>query len=203
MLLLVGLAVISVPLAIALATVLRIVRRLGAVDSGEIGAAIEADPTLDLERLTVRLEEEAKGSIAQRVLTVAMHSERDAPPLQRKLALAEEVADIERGVVGDVRVPRVAASLATSGGLLAAALVMREGLSVIVPEGIDPVPVFYRVIEKGLTLAAIAVFGGLVCAALHRAAQQQRNARLQELDALVLPLATRLFGPDGMDVRDV
>lgn len=199
MLLLVGLAVISVPLALSLVTVLRIVRRLGGVDAGEIGAAIEADPELDLLRLTEKLEHDAKGSIAQRVLTVAMRPEQDATPLQRKLALAEEVADIERGVVGDVRVPRVAASLATTGGLLAAALVMREGLSVVVPEGIDPVPVFYRVIEKGLTLAAIAVFGGLVCAALHRAAQKQRSARLQELDALVLPLAARLFGPGGLE----
>lgn len=200
MLLLVGLAVISVPLVLSLATVLRIVRRLGAVDAGEIGAAIEAHPELDLERLKERLDRDAEGSIAQRVLSVALRPESEATLLERKIALAEEVADIERGIVGDMRVPRVAASLATTGGLLAATLVMREGLSVVVPEGIDPVPVFYRVIEKGLTLAAIAVFGGLVCAALHTAAQRQRKARMQELDALVLPLATRLFGPDGIDV---
>jgi hypothetical protein len=38
------------------------------------------------------------------------------------------------------------------------------------------------------------VFGGLACASLHRAAQQERRARLQELDALVVPLSARLFG---------
>lgn len=200
MLLLVGLAVISVPLALSLATVLRIVRRLGGVDAAALGEAIAADPDFDLEALTERLERDAQGSIAQRVLSIAMRPEPATPPLQRKLALTEEVADIERGIVADVRVPRVAASLATSGGLFAAALVMREGLSVVVPEGIDPVPVYYAVIERGLTLAAIAVFGGLVCAALHRGAQKERRARLQELDGLITPLAERLFGPQGLEV---
>jgi hypothetical protein len=199
-LLLLGLAVISVPLALSLATVLRVVRRLGAVDASAIGAALEAEPLLDLGALAQVLEREAPGSVADRVLRVAVHPEPGASLVQRRLALAEEVADIERGIVGDVRVPRVAASLATSGGLLAAALVMREGLSIVVPEGIDPVPVYYAVIERGLTLAAIAVFGGLMCAALHRAAQQQRSARLRELDGLVLPLTARLFGGADCEV---
>ena len=200
LLLLVGLAIIAVPLALSVSTVLRIVRRLGSVDAGALGEAIEAHPELDLTKLEAALDRDAQGSIAQRVLKVAMHGEPDATPLQRRLALAEEVADIERGVVGDVRVPRVAASLATTGGLLAAALVMREGLSVVVPEGLDPVPIFHRVIEKGLTMAAVAVFGGLVCAALHRAAQKQRSQLLEELDALVAALTVRLFGPDATDV---
>ncbi len=192
MLLLVGFLVVSIPLGLALRTVMRLVRTLGAVDAGAIGDVVAE---ADLEALTERVEREAPNSIAQRVLTTAVRaSEGRETPLQRQYALVEEVADIERGIVSDMRVPRVAASLATSGGLLAAALVMREGLGITVPEGADPVPIYYAVIERGLTLAGVAVFGGLACASLHRAAQHARRARLAELDALVVPLSQRLFG---------
>jgi hypothetical protein len=163
-----------------------------------VDAVAEVVGTCDLETLTDRVEREAPGSIAQRVLTTAVraHEERETP-LQRQLALAEEVADIERGIMSDMRVPRVAASLASTGGLLAAALVMREGLGITIPEGSDPVPIYYAVIERGLTLAGIAVLGGLACASLHRAAQNERRARLAELDALVVPLTARLFGAEA------
>jgi len=189
---LIGLLVVSVPLALAIRTVARLVRTLGAIDAGALAAIVDE---CDLEVLTARVEREAPGSIAQRVLTTAVRPIEDRnTPLQRQLALAEEVADIERGVVSDVRVPRVAASLASTGGLLAAALVMREGLGITIPEGADPIPIYYAVIERGLTLAGVAVFGGLACASLHRAAQQERRNRLAELDALVVPLSARLFG---------
>ncbi len=194
MLLLVGLLVVSLPLLLATRTVVRLVRTLGAVDASAIGEVIERDPQLDLEALLLRVRQYAPGSMAERVLHAALHAEDATTPLARKLALAEEVADIERRVVADLRVPRVAASLATSGGLLAAALVMREGLGITVPEGADPVPIYYAVIERGLTLAGIAVFGGIACAALHRAAQRERKARIAELDGLVGPLGRRLFG---------
>ncbi|MBI2391153.1 MAG: hypothetical protein HYV09_16300 [Deltaproteobacteria bacterium] len=197
LLLLVGVVVIAVPVTLALTTVVRLVRALGAIDASAVGAAIASRPDLDLEKLADQLDRGAAGSIAQRIVSVATHPESGATPLQRRLALAEEVADIERRVVADVRVPRVAASLATTGGLLAAALVMREGLGITLPEGVDPVPVFHAVIEKGLTLAGVAVFGGIVCASLHQVAQRERKARLAELDALVQPLVVRLFGPDA------
>ena len=103
---------------------MRLVRTLGALDGRAIGGVVGE---CDLEELTARAERDAPGSLAQRVLTVAVRPDEDRPtPLQRQLALAEEVADIERRIVSDMRVPRVAASLASTGGLLAAALVMRE-----------------------------------------------------------------------------
>lgn len=196
MLLLVGLLVVSLPLLLATRTVARLVRTLGAVDASAIGDVIERDPSIDLEALWSRVREHAPGSMAERVLDAALHAEDATTPLARKLALAEEVAEIERGVIADLRVPRVAASLATSGGLLAATLVMRDGLSITVPEGADPVPIYYAVIERGLTLAGIAVFGGIACAALHKAAQRERKARIAELDGLVAPLSRRLFGEE-------
>ena len=128
-------------------------------------------------------------ALAQRTSVILLFGE----PGIGKTSLAEEVADIERGIVSDLRVPRVAASLASTGGLLAAALVMRQGLGISVPDGADPVPIYYAVIERGLTLAGVAVFGGLACASLHQAAQRERRARLAELDALVVPLTARLF----------
>lgn len=199
MILVLGLLVVSIPVLLAVRTVARLVRTLGAIDASEIGAAIERAPELDLASLARELEVAGPGSIPQRLLSTALAESETPTPLARKLALAEEVAEIEREVSGDVRVPRVAASLATTGGLLAAALVMREGLGATLPEGADPIPFFYAVIEKGLILASIAIFGGIVCAALHRTAQHQRRARLSELDALAAPLSVRLFGPDDPD----
>ena len=196
LILVVGLLVVSLPLALATRTVMRLVRTLGAVDASTIGVAIEDNPTIDLEALLARVRAFAPGSMVERVLDAALHAEDATTPLAKKLALAEEVADIERRVVSDMRVPRVAASLATSGGLLAAALVMREGLGIVIPEGVDPVPIYYAVIERGLTLAGVAVFGGIACASLHRVAQRERKARIAELDDLVVPLGRRLFGED-------
>lgn len=192
----IGLLVVAIPVGLSIRTVMRLVRTLNAIDASAIGEVVE-DPSCDVEALTDRVERDAPGSIAQRILTTAVRTtEERTTPLQRQIALSEEVADIERGIVSDLRVPRVAASLATSGGLFAAALVMREGLGLTVPEGVDPVPIYYAVIEKGLTLAGVAVFGGLACASLHRAAQAERRARLTELDALVVPLSARLFGEE-------
>lgn len=196
LILVVGLLVVSLPLALATRTVIRLVRTLGAVDASAIGVAIEKNPTIDLEALLARVRAFAPGSMVERVLDAALHAEDATTPLAKKLALAEEVAEIERRVVSDMRVPRVAASLATSGGLLAAALVMREGLGIVIPEGVDPVPIYYAVIERGLTLAGVAVFGGIACASLHRVAQRERKARITELDELVVPLGRRLFGED-------
>lgn len=160
----------------------RLVRTLGAVDASTVSEVIDS---VDLDVLRARVREQAPDSLTDRVLRAAQEGE---------IALSEEVSDIERGVVADMRVPRVAASLATSGGLLAAALVMREGLGIVLPEGADPVPIYYAVIEKGLTLAGVAVFGGIACASLHRIAQRERRARIAELDALVALLSRRLFG---------
>jgi hypothetical protein len=198
LLVLIGLAIVSVPLALSIRTVLRLARTLGGINGATIAAAIDRDPALDLDRLADDLARNARGSIPQRLVDAALHGHDDEPatPLQRKLALAEEVAEIERSVTSDLRVPRVAASLATTGGLLAAALVMREGLGITVPDGVDPVPFYFAVIERGLTLAAVAVFGGIACAALHRAASGERRSRLAEVDALVLALSARLFRED-------
>ncbi len=201
LLVLVGLLVIAIPVALAARTVARVVRVLGGVDAHAIAAAVEADD-VELDALATALERDAPGSVAQRLVSSvtrdspAEPGEKERPLLERKLALGEEVADIERSLAEDARVPRVAASLASTGGLLAAALVMREGLGVTILEGVDPVPLFLSVIDRGLTLAAIAVFGGIACAALHRGGQQARRARLAEVDALVGPLSERVFGPD-------
>lgn len=193
LLILLGLAIVSVPIAIATRTVARLARTLGGVDAETIAAAIEAEPGLDLGRLAASLAARAKGSIAQRLVSTVVDAEaNEATQLARKLALAEAVADIEREMADDARTPRVAASLATTGGLLAATLVMREGLGrPIVDFAGSAVPYFQDVVERGLTMAGIAVFGGIVCASLHRASLQLRRRRLDELDALMLPLAAR------------
>jgi hypothetical protein len=194
LLVLIGAAIVAIPIAIALRTVLRLTRGLGSVDASLISELLEEDPSVDLDHLRALLVARAPRSLARRLIDAVLEDEEGKPrsPLARRLALAEVVADVERDVVDDLRVPRVAASLATTGGLLAAALVMREGLGATLPEGTDPVPYFSGVIERGLTVAAIAVLGGVVCASLHRIAQRERRHRLSELDALVAPLNRRL-----------
>lgn len=199
-LLLLGLAIIAVPIALAMRTVIRLARTLGAVDATTIAEALEAHPDLDLVRLEATLAARARGSIAHRLVSTVVQAEAtETTPLARKLALAEAVADVEREMTDDARTPRVAASLATTGGLLAAALVMREGLGrTVLDASGSPVPYFQDVIERGLTMAAIAVFGGIVCASAYRVSRQLRRLRLDELDALMLPLAARY--PEVTDV---
>ncbi len=198
LLLLLGLAIIAAPIAIAARTTLRLARTLGAVDAATIAAVLDADPATDLQRLSDALAKSAPGSIAERLVGTVVHAEHaEHTPLARKLALAEAVADIERDMTDDARTPRVAAALATTGGLLAATLVMREGLGhVVLDASGSPVPYFQDVVERGLTMAAIALFGGIVCAALHRVSRQLRRLRLDELDDLMAPLAARYPGVD-------
>ena len=199
----VGLVIISIPVALSVRTVLRLTRGLGCGDAAQVGALLAKHRELDLLALAETLRREAPGSIPHRLLSaVTAQGERaaDRSELARRLALAEAVADVEREVVDDIRVPRVAASLATTSGLLAAALVMREGLSAKYEGGgAEVIGRFQEVIERGLTLAAIAVLGGVVCAALHRSAQKQRRQRLNEMDALCRPLAARFGGPAHED----
>jgi hypothetical protein len=188
--------------ALAVRTVRRLTQRLGSADGAQVGAMVAKDRAIDLPALAAVLAREAPGSIPERLLSaVTDPGERDADrtELARRLALAEAVAEVEREVIDDIRVPRVAASLATTSGLLAAAIVMREGLgSHYEGSGGEVIERFQGVIERGLTLAAIAVLGGVVCAALHRSAQKQRRHRLDELDALSRPLAAR-FGVSPED----
>jgi len=208
---LVGMVIVSIPIALAVRTVLRLTRGLGSADASQVGALVAQDRALDLEALAQLLSREAPGSIPQRLLAAVTDRGAVVDPedsakgerseLARRLALAEAVADVERDVIDDVRVPRVAASLATTSGLLAAALVLRDGLgSSYDGAGAEVVAHFQDVIERGLTLAAIAVLGGIVCAILHRSAQKQRRMRLDELDALSRPLAARFGAVPDEDV---
>jgi hypothetical protein len=190
--LLVGVAIVAIPIVLAVRTVARVARRLGRTDAAAIAKWVEKKSDDDLRALARVLHRDAEGSIADRLLTAATDDQKTTP-VAKQLALAEAVSEVEREVVDDVRVPRVAASLATTSGLLAAALVMREGLgSGYEGSGAEVTAHFQAIIERGLTLAAIAVLGGIVCASLHRTAQKQRRARLDEVDALAKPLAARL-----------
>ncbi len=187
-----GVLVVAIPISLAARTVLRLTRALGSVDATLVAERFGEQPALDAAKLRALLVQHAPESIPRKLLDAVIDDDEKKTLLAKQLALAEAVADVERAVIDDIRVPRIAASLATTGGLLAAALVMREGLGTQLPPEVDPVPYFSGVIERGLTVAAIAVLGGVVCAALHRIAQRERRARLNELDALVVPLHQRL-----------
>lgn len=179
----VGLGVVSVPVALATRATLRLVRGLGAIDVELVGRAVRAHPD-KVGALAAAIGAESPQSLVGR-LALAARAEVDArhdPLLQRKLALSEAVSDVERAVAQDARVPRVAASLAATGGLFAAALTMREGLRMPIVDGVDPVPRLFAVVERGLLLACVAVFASVVCATLHRCAQRARTRQLAHLD---------------------
>lgn len=181
----VGLAVVSVPVALAARSTLRLVRGLGALDVELVGRAARSHPDA-LGALVDAARDEAPGSLVGRLsaAVVAPVDDRHDALLQRRLSLSEAVSDVERAVAQDARVPRVAASLSATGGLFAAALTMREGLRMPIVEGVDPVPALFAVVERGLLLACIAVFASVVCATLHRCAQRSRTRQLAHLDDL-------------------
>jgi hypothetical protein len=188
----IGCAVVGAPVVFAARVLTRLRSTLGSVDASALAEAMRLRPDLPLSTWTRALEDRAPGSISARLVR-ATDNDADAPVLPRTLALAEIVADIERELSLDVRLPRVAASLASTSGLLAATFVMRSGLSGAV-SGDSAVAVsrFTNVVEQGLTLAAIAILGGLTCAAIHRASQRERRSRLAELDALAGVLLDRI-----------
>lgn len=194
LLVLVGIVVIAIPIALAARTVMRLLRELGGVDGVLVGNYLRRHADADLEALAASLASGAPRSVASRLVHASLDDSAGRSLVARELTLAEAVSDVERDVINDLRVPRVAASLATTGGLLAASLVMREGLgaAALSDNGADAAGRFQSVIERGLTLAAVAVFGGIVCVALHRVAQRLRKSRIEELDALTPPLRARI-----------
>ncbi|MBS2019891.1 MAG: hypothetical protein JST00_43915 [Deltaproteobacteria bacterium] len=180
-----GVGVVSIPVALAARSTLRLVRGLGALDVELVGRAARAHPE-KLGALAAAARTDAPASLVGRLaaaIDAPVDSRHDAL-LQRRLALSEAVSDVERAVAQDARVPRVAASLSATGGLFAAALTMREGLRTPIVEGVDPVPALLAVVERGLLLACIAVFASVVCATLHRCAQRSRTRQLAHLDEL-------------------
>lgn len=180
-----GLLVVSIPVALAARSTLRLVRGLGAIDTSAVVRGLKKNPAA-LPALAAEVEKSAPDSLVGRLvgaILLPVDPRHDAA-LQRRLALSEAVSDVERAVSQDARVPRVAASLAATGGLFAAALTMREGMRAPIVEGVDPVPALFAIVERGLMLACIAVFGSVVCATLHRCAQKTRTRQLSEVDDL-------------------
>lgn len=191
----IGCAVVGAPVVFATRVLRRLRATLGRVDASVVAEAMAARPDVALSTWAEALNARAPESIAAR-LVHATASEPESLTLPRTLALAETVADIERELSLDVRLPRVAASLASTSGLLAATFVMRSGLADAVSGDVGvAVSRFTVVVEQGLTLAAIAILGGLTCAAIHRASQRERRARLAELDSLAAVLLRRIEAP--------
>ena len=193
----IGLIVVAIPVTLAWRSAWRLLHGLSAIDAGAVARAIHGRGKIEQPQLTALAEElrlVAPLSLSTALVEVVRATQGVENPLARELALSEAISDAERALVADARTPRVAASLASSAGLLTAALVMRDGLGGTVLPGQDPVPVFMSVIDRGLSLATLAVLGGVVCAALHRCAQAQRARRLAELDDLAEELS-RLVAP--------
>src|SRR5271165_5437171 len=155
-----GLAIIAVPIALSMNVVLKLLR-LGALDGSIVASGLTTEVWQDW---LARCKNEAPHSAPTRLLS--------APS---ELELSEEMNDIEREITVDTRIPRVAASLATSGGLLAASLVFRSSVTDIKPAQ------FESALAPALTLAILAFFGGIVCAVLHTEATRLRRRRLLEV----------------------
>ncbi|MFI5298009.1 MAG: hypothetical protein ACHREM_07920 [Polyangiales bacterium] len=188
----IGCAVVGAPVVFATRVLKTLRSQLGAVDAASVAEAMLAREDLSLETWSRALHERAPKSIASRLFQ-AVEAESGTTRTRRTLALAEAVSDIERELSLDVRLPRIAASLSSTSGLLAASFVMRSGLAGAVGGDAElAVARFTRVVEQGLTLATLAILGGLTCAAVHRASQKERRARLAELDSLSSVLLERI-----------
>jgi hypothetical protein len=105
----------------------------------------------------------------------------------RDSEVAMGLLDLQYDLARWARVPRVAASLATSVCFLGAAAALRQGLLE------DEQPNFEAATWRAVGIVAMGLATGLACMLLQRAAAREARRRLRAVDDLV-PLLTGLTG---------
>ncbi len=139
--------------------------------------------TYDLDRVVEELRGNAGARRAGRIRAALARTdswERDvvlalahADPVRRTAELNEQLTELDFRFVRWSRVPRVCASLSSSGGFLLAALLMRQGMA-------DPTALSSSVsdlVTTGLVGQALAVVGFGLAGAVGCAALQARGNR--------------------------
>jgi hypothetical protein len=103
----------------------------------------------------------------------------------RAALVNEQLTDLDLRLQEWARVPRVCASIASSGGFLLAALTLRSGLlGASAAEAMDRASVD-DVVFRAIDVAALGVAGAVVCAAIHIHAGKLSKARMEATDRLV------------------
>jgi hypothetical protein len=115
-----------------------------------------------------------------------------APPEERAGRTNEVLLDIDDRVQRWARVPRVAASVASTSGFLLASLAMRQGLALTddLPPELREV-LLYRALGSAFDAVAFGIFGALTCVLLHSRARIVRRERSAAVDLLVHELESR------------
>jgi hypothetical protein len=103
-------------------------------------------------------------------------------PLRAPGELALMLLEIEHELGRWARVPRVAASIASSVGFLGGAASLRRGLLEV------DVPDFDAAILRGVGVVGMGLATAITCALLHRNARHEARRRLRAADALVATL---------------
>jgi hypothetical protein len=113
-----------------------------------------------------------------------------AEPAEARAALVnEQLTELDYRIQRWARVPRVCASIAASGGLLLATLVLRKGLAIaetLPPELAELV--LRGLVGEALTVVALGVTGAVVCITAQGQAKRFAADRAASADRLVLGL---------------
>jgi hypothetical protein len=177
---------------------LAVVFALSCVVASLVRLAVAVAPTwLDARVLLERLRD-APGAESFNVVARAARAERRAeweaalidaleePPPGREALVNEQLAEVDHRMQRLARVPRVCASLCTSGGFLLAAVSLRSSLG-------DPA-IFAPATREGalrdavtsaIDVAAVGVCGTAFCIAITMIAKRASRARHGDIDRLV------------------
>lgn len=122
----------------------------------------------------------------ERELLVAARAE---PEAARAAFVNEQLTELDYRIQRWARVPRVCASIAASGGLLLATLVLRKGLAsaeALPPELAELV--LRGLVGEALTVVALGVTGAVVCITAQGQAKRLATDRATSADRLVAGL---------------
>jgi hypothetical protein len=119
-----------------------------------------------------------------------------APPDQRVALVNEQLTELDYRIQRWARVPRVCASIATSGGFMLATLVLRNGLAADTSELSSDVAelVVKGLVGDALLVGAMGIVGTAFCIGAQSEAKRIAKARMKGADRLVERLEGLLEG---------
>jgi hypothetical protein len=121
-----------------------------------------------------------------------------APPSARVALVNEQLRELDHRVGRWARVPRVCASICTSGGLLLATMALRIGLTEST-ETMDGRSRIHGAIIDAMDVAAIGLAGAAFCIAIQMRSRKAAASRAEAVDRLVdrLERSTCATGADA------
>jgi len=176
--------VFTLTCALASARRLKYVLEITAIDAGGLASLLRPRSKLApgvLRRLEAGLTEIPEADWERELVTAL-----GQPPDVRPAFVGETLTELDFRARRWSKVPRVAASLASSFGFLLATVALRVGLSGLVGELDDErVLSVNGAVLDALDVAAVGLVGAAICIAIHYRARSALASRLKGIDQLV------------------